>query len=58
MDDAGRAEDGQAADDTQPWVPGLLGELLAARNRDLDLDITSPAELGDHLAHHLRAAPG
>ena len=35
-DDAGRAEDRQAADDAEPAVGGALGDLLAAGDRDLD----------------------
>ena len=38
-DDAGGAEDRQAADDAEPPVEGLGGERLAAGNGDLDLDV-------------------
>ena len=39
LDDAGGAEDRQAALDAEPRVPGLVGQRLAAGNGDLDLDI-------------------
>ena len=40
-DDAGRAEDRQAAEDAEPRVPGVPGDLLAVVHRDLTS--TSPA---------------
>ena len=42
-DDPGGAEDRQAADDAEPRVPASVGERLAARNGDLDLDIAAVA---------------
>ena len=42
MNDAGRAEDRQPADDAEPRVPGLLRELLAAGNGNFDLDAAVP----------------
>ena len=38
-DDPGRAEDRQAADDAEPAVGGALGDLRAARHRDLDAHV-------------------
>ena len=32
VDNAGGAEHGQAADNAEPWVPGLLGDVCAAPN--------------------------
>ena len=62
MHHAGGAEDRQAADDAEPRVPGVAGQLFAARNRDRDLDVAGRAmgggDLGDRLAHHAAAAPG
>ncbi len=56
-DDAGGAEDRQAADDAEPPVEGLGGQRLAAGNGDLDLDVAGIAvgggDLGDGLAQHL-----
>ena len=50
-DDAGRAEDRQPADDAEPAVERLARQLLAAGDRDLDLDIAGVAvrrgDLGD-----------
>ena len=57
MDDPGGAEDRQAPDDAEPRVPGLVGERLAARNGDLDLDIAAVAlrlrQRRHHRPHHL-----
>ena len=49
-DDAGRAEDRQAAHDAEPRVPGLVGQRLAAGNGDLDLDIAGAAARGEVFA--------
>ncbi len=57
MDDAGGAEDRQAALDAEPRVPGLVGQRLAAGNGDLDLDIARgvmrAGEVFHHRSHHL-----
>ena len=56
-DDAGRAEDGDAADDAEPAVQRALGDFLAAGHRDLDHHIARAAarrgDLGDRRAYHL-----
>ena len=41
-DDAGGAEDRQAADDAEARVEGLGGKRFAARDGDLDLDVAGP----------------
>ena len=43
-DDAGRAEDREAADDAEAPVGGALGDLLAAGDRDLDNRVDADAE--------------
>ena len=57
-DDAGGAEDRQAADDAEPAVEGLLRQGLAARDRDLDARrrrarLSERRGFGDGVAHHL-----
>ena len=60
-DDAGGAEDRQAADDAEPAVERLRGQRFAAGNGDLDLGIGRAAggggDFGDGVADHARAAP-
>ena len=47
-DDAGGAEDRQAADDAEPPVGGAQGDFLSARHRDFDHGVGADAEpLGD-----------
>src|ERR1700752_3852232 len=43
-DNAGRAEDGQAAHNAKPGIERALGDFFAARNRDLDDDIARGTE--------------
>ena len=55
--DAGRAEDRQAADNTEPSVEGLCCDFLAVRNGDFDIGIGAASrrggDLGDSVADHL-----
>src|SRR5205085_2853342 len=53
--DAGGSEDRDAAQDAQPGIPGVLGDLLAAGDRDLDDQVGDGAagELGDGRGHQL-----
>ena len=55
-DDAGGAEDRQAADDAEPSVERLGGECFAARYGDFDLGIggaaVSGGDFSDSVAHH------
>ena len=52
MDDAGGAENRQAAHDPEARVPSLLRQRLAAGDRDLDLGRRA-AQLRNRLNHHL-----
>src|SRR6202012_3862835 len=55
-DDAGGAEDGEAAEDSQTGIHGLLGDLFAVGDGDFDDDVAPGGEalcdFGDGVAHH------
>ena len=57
-DDAGGAEDREAADDAEPAIERLGGERFAAGDRDLDLDIAARLRRGRDLGDGGRGSSG